>query len=152
MERLIRAIRNLFSGRRREAPPMPDTRSALDAAAESGGMRARKLDVLGGPASEDGLASDSEKLAYEDGLVHTELDLTVLKRCDCGALVAGDNAILGVCAACGRTVCRLEGCSARCERCGALVCRRHSFTVRGHTFCSRHRGHAYWLLFWGVME
>ncbi len=125
----------------------------LDPVRREGGQRTRIVHVIGPRASSDGIGWDEEQIGYmEDGLVQTRVQYRQARRCDCGAVLAYDNSILGTCIVCGRVVCKQEGCAARCERCGALVCARHAVRINKHMFCGPHRLYGWWLRFWGMLE
>lgn len=120
---------------------------------ELGGKRVRTVYVIGSEASMDGVSHDTEVIDYwSDEHVQTKVNYHEIRRCDCGALMAGDNLALGTCSVCLSVICHAEGCSARCERCGDLVCKRHSIRLKEHTFCSHHRMSGYWLAFWGLLK
>lgn len=120
---------------------------------ELGGKRVRTVYVIGSEASSDGVSHDTEEVDYwSEEHVQTKVNYHEMRRCDCGALIAGDNLALGTCSICLRVICHAEGCSARCEYCGSLVCKRHSIELNEHTFCSHHRMNGYWLAFWGLLK
>jgi len=118
-----------------------------------GGGRTHTLQAIGPAASSDGIGWEEEDISYTDeDMVQTNVKYRLSRRCDCGSILSHDNMVLGTCSVCSRVLCRQEGCGARCERCGALVCRRHSQSFGEHMFCSGHRYHGLWLLFWGALK
>lgn len=161
---IVRFFRALLAGfrsirsRRRRAEDLytsasRDTRDELLASiSRRGGFHRRQVHMLAPPASSDGVAFDEETFDYAnaDG-VPTQVALRQAIRCDCGAVLAYGNNLIGTCSVCGATVCGREGCARRCERCG-LVCARHAVTFGKHTFCTRHRLFAWWLLWWGMLK
>lgn len=113
----------------------------------------RIIDVIGPMASSDGMLSNNSVIGcHDENGTPQEITHRIIRRCDCGSVIGYNNTTVGACRICSRIVCAMEGCSARCEKCGALVCARHSFRYHEHIFCSAHRLHALWLIFWGVLE
>lgn len=132
---------------------MADKDELLEPFQEGTGHRQREVHVIGPTASSDGIGWDQELVEYmDDQRVQTSVTYRQARRCDCGAVLAYDNSVLGTCRACSRVVCKQEGCAARCERCGVLVCARHAVRIREHTFCPRHRFYGLWLCFWGLLK
>jgi len=120
---------------------------------EGTGTRKREVHAIGPWASSDGVGWDKERVEYVDGQrVQTTVEYSQARRCDCGAVLAYQNYVLGTCRICSRVVCKHEGCAARCDRCGALVCTRHCVHIGEHTFCTRHRAYGLWMRFWGVLK
>lgn len=150
------ARREHLSRRRQQEDLYASSRDREDDAAEvrrRGGTRTRNVHVIGPLASADGVGFDHEEVEYMSGdMVHTKVKYDGFRRCDCGAILAFGNGVLGTCAVCFRVVCKQEGCSERCGRCGALVCARHAVRLKKHAFCSRHRAYGLWLMFWGCLE
>lgn len=126
----------------------------LDAERDDVRNRERTVQVVGPPVSSDGVAWDDEQVEYwHDGRATVTLKHRVARRCDCGALIAGETRILGTCSHCSRILCSAQGCGgARCLVCGSMVCPRHAFTSGGHTFCPRHRLQGLGLRLWEVVK
>ena len=125
----------------------------LDAQRDDVRNRERTVHVVGPRASSDGVAWDDEQVEYwHDGRATVTLKHRVTRRCDCGALIAGDTRILGTCSHCSRILCSADGCSARCESCGALVCKRHALAFGDRTFCPRHRLRGLGLRIWELIK
>jgi hypothetical protein len=157
---MLRRVAGLVTARnvsrRRQEDLYASSRDREDDAAavrQRGGTRTRNVQVIGPPASSDGVGFDQEEVVYMSGdMVHTRVKYDGFRRCDCGAVLGFGNSVLGTCAVCGRVTCKQQGCSARCERCGALVCRRHAFTLGAHTFCPRHRINGLGLRLWEMVK
>jgi len=132
---------------------MENKEEFLESLRNAGGERKRVVHEVGPLASSDGTSWDEERIVYWDRerAIQNVIEHRHTRRCDCGAILAYENHILGTCMVCGGIVCQSEGCANRCEYCGSLVCGRHAIKYGEHTFCSRHRLIAWWRLFWGYM-
>ena len=129
-----------------------DRENALDGVRVRGGTRTREIYVIGPRASSDGIGWDDDRIEYVDERNVARIrHFKGMRLCDCGAVLAFGNTLLGTCLLCGRCVCSREGCSARCSRCGALVCQRHAAKFGERVFCLRHSWLGWWLRFWGCL-
>ncbi len=156
---VIRAMRGRDARRQRQWQEQlfgstAGTDALLDAQRDDVRNRERTIQVVGPRASSDGVTWDDEQVEYwHDGRATVTLKHRVARRCDCGALIAGDTRILGTCSFCSQILCSAEGCGgARCEACGALVCRQHAFAFGDHTFCPRHRLNGLKVRMWELIK
>ncbi len=102
------------------------------------GARKVVIRVHGGRASKSGelFVDDQLEAESEDGLLSLRHITTF--SCDAGHLVGGElGEISGACQVCGALLCSREGCARMCGR-GHVACGRHSVTLRGQTWCTRH--------------
>jgi len=160
MEHLINLLSRLFGSRtasRRLQEDMYESGSSkdelLEPLREGTGTLRREVHVIGPRASSDGVGWDKERVEYVDGKkVTTTVEYSQSRRCDCGAVLAYGNTVLGTCSVCSRIVCKAEKCAARCDRCGALVCTSHCVHIGEHSFCTRHRAYGLWMRFWGMLK